>query len=99
MRKREYSETFEIIHSRCVITLLAIYKIPKLKYVFARCAIRYTPVDLTKVYYLESFAIYSFDIVFLGIYYTIDEIYIKTLTLIIKFIQAIFFVKKSRNYT
>ena len=35
-----YSETFEIIHSRGLITLLAIYKIPKLKYVLARCAIR-----------------------------------------------------------
>ena len=35
-----YSEIFDIIHSRFVITLLAIYKIPKLTYVFARCAIR-----------------------------------------------------------
>ena len=52
-----YSETFEIIHSRGVITLLAIYKIPKLKYF---CALRNTPVDLAKVHYLESFAIYGF---------------------------------------
>ena len=33
MHSSIYSETFEIIHSRGVITLLAIYKIPKLKYV------------------------------------------------------------------
>ena len=35
-----YSETFEIIHSRGVIALLAIYKIPKLKHAFVRFAIR-----------------------------------------------------------
>ena len=33
-----YTPTIVLIHSRGVITLLAIYKIPKLKYVFARCA-------------------------------------------------------------
>ena len=38
--KHIYSETIEIIHSRGVIKLLAIYKIHKLKYVFARYAIR-----------------------------------------------------------
>ena len=35
-----YSETFEIIHSHGVITLLAICKIPKLKYVFVHRAMR-----------------------------------------------------------
>ena len=35
-----YTPTIVLIHSRGVITLLTIYKIPKLSYVFARCAIR-----------------------------------------------------------
>ena len=34
-----YSETFEIIHMHGIITLLAIYKIPKLKYVFVHYTI------------------------------------------------------------
>ena len=35
-----YTPTIVLMHSRGVITLLTICKIPNLKYVFARCAIR-----------------------------------------------------------
>ena len=53
-----YTPTMVLMHSRRVITLLAIYKIPKLRYVLYSCALRNTPVDLAKVHYLDSFSIY-----------------------------------------
>ena len=46
-------KTIVVMHSCGIITLLAIYKIPKLKYVFAHCA-----MYLAKVHYHGSFPIY-----------------------------------------
>ena len=50
------------MHSRGVITLLAIYKIPKLKYVFAR---RSTPVDLPRVHYHRGTGLKALSIVYI----------------------------------
>ena len=53
-----YTPTIVVIHSRGVITLLAILQDSQVEVCF--CALRIPPVDLAIVHYLDGFSLYIY---------------------------------------
>ena len=66
-----YTPTIVVIHSRGVIILLAIYKIPKLKYVFVHSSCRPSKSALSRWFLYIYIYIYVYIYIYIRYYYLI----------------------------